>query len=404
MLTVIKRKIQTLRILWGRRHFFFANRYAKWIDDLHKNHSLFVPYTTNPYHRKDGDVKIFAYYLTQFHAIPENDSAYGKGFTEWTNVATCSPQFVGHEQPKIPYDLGFYNLSMPGIMERQAHTASDYGVYGWCFYYYWFSGKKVLDKPLEYFLKSNIDIRFHLCWANENWSKLWDGGNKEVILEQKYQEDDAYHFFNDILPYLNDNRYERIDNKPLLMIYRPQQMEKEYFRRFISILQSEAKRHGFEGLYITESGLYEDNPQELGLQARTEFRPQGMWISGKKIICDALSKNVTTNIYDISEYITTKKYITNESFPVYKCCFPSWDNSPRKAYSGGYCFIMNAQLFKKWLIDSITWTKENHDLNHQYLYINAWNEWAEGAILEPTTRHGYESLQMVKEAIEETRK
>lgn len=404
MLTVIKRKIQTLRILWGRRHFFFANRYAKWIDDLHKNHSSFVPYTTNPYHRKDGDVKIFAYYLTQFHAIPENDSAYGKGFTEWTNVATCSPQFVGHEQPKIPYDLGFYNLSMPGIMERQAQIASDYGVYGWCFYYYWFSGKKVLDKPLEYFLKSNIDIRFHLCWANENWSKLWDGGNKEVILEQKYQEDDAYHFFNDILPYLNDNRYERIDNKPLLMIYRPQQMEKEYFRRFISILQSEAKRHGFEGLYITESGLYEDNPQELGLQARTEFRPQGMWMSGKKIICDTLSKKVTTNIYDISEYITTKKYITNESFPVYKCCFPSWDNSPRKAYSGGYCFIMNAQLFKKWLIDSIIWTKENHNLDHQYLYINAWNEWAEGAILEPTTRRGYESLQMVKEAIEETRK
>lgn len=403
MLTTIKRKIQTARILWGRQHFGFIKQYAKWIDNLHNDKSYFVPYTQTPYVRKESDVKIFAYYLTQFHAIPENDKAYGKGFTEWTNVAACTPQYLGHEQPKIPYDLGFYNLLMPGVMERQAQMAKDYGVYGWCFYYYWFSGKKALEKPLEYFLNSDIDIHFHLCWANENWSKLWDGGDKEVIFEQKYKQEDAVNFFHDILPYLQDKRYERIEDKPVLMIYRPQQMSKDYFAQFIQTLQIEAINNGFKGLYITESGFSEDNPLEIGLQARTEFRPQGMWMAGKKVICEGLSNNVKTNIYNIEEYIHKKEYISEEQFPIYKCCFPSWDNSPRKAYSGGYCFLMNATLFKEWLIGCIQWTQSHHDQNHQYVYINAWNEWAEGAILEPTTRRGYESLQIVKESIEETR-
>ena len=128
-----------------------------------------------------------------------------------------------------------------------------------------------------------------------------------------------------------------------------------------------------------------------------------MWMAGKKVICEGFSNNVKTNIYNIEEYIHKKEYISEEQFPIYKCCFPSWDNSPRKAYSGGYCFLMNATLFKEWLIGCIQWTQSHHDQNHQYVYINAWNEWAEGAILEPTTRRGYESLQIVKESIEETR-
>lgn len=403
MFATLRRKIRTARIIWGRQHLGFARRYAAWIDNLHMDKSFFIPYTTTPYVREKDDVKIFAYYLTQYHAIPENDKAYGKGFTDWTNVASCTPQYIGHEQPKIPYDLGFYNLLMPGVMERQAQMARDYGVYGWCFYYYWFSGKKALEKPLDYFLHSDIDIHFHLCWANENWSKLWDGGNKEVILEQKYYPEDALNFFADILPYLKDKRYERIDGKPILMIYRPEQMEKEYFAQFIQTLQIESQKHGFDGLYITESGLCEDNPNEIGLQARTEFRPQGMWMVGKKVVCKGLSKNVNTYIYDIEEYILKKKYISEERFPIYMCCFPSWDNSPRKAYSSGYCFLMNAKLFKEWLIGCIKWTQSHHDKDHQYVYINAWNEWAEGAMLEPTTRRGYESLQIVKEALEETR-
>lgn len=403
MFHTVKKKIKTARILLGRRHWGFAKKYATWIDYLHTDKTSFIPYTSTPYIRKENDVKIFAYYLTQFHAIPENDKAYGKGFTEWTNVASCTPQYIGHEQPKVPYDLGFYNLLMPGVMERQAQLAQDYGVYGWCFYYYWFSGQKVLEKPLEYFLKSDINIHFHLCWANESWSKLWDGGDKEIILEQKYKPEDAYSFFSDILPYLKDNRYERIENKPVLMIYRPEQMDKEYFANLVQTLQTESRKSGFDGLYITTSGFYEDNPIEIGLQARTEFRPQGMWTAGKKVACGGLSKNVRTNIYDIEEYILKKKYISDEQFPIYKCCFPSWDNSPRKAYSGGYCFLMNSKLFKEWLIGCIRWTQSHHDSEHQYVYINAWNEWAEGAILEPTTRRGYESLQVVKDAIEETR-
>ena len=162
MLKKLKRKVKDFQ-RWKSRHRIFAwPQYAKWVDDVKHNKEYFVPFTDKPYVRQEQDPKIFAYYLTQFHAIPENDDAHGKGFTEWTNVASCMPQYVGHYQPKIPYDLGFYNLLMPGVLERQVKIAKAYGIYGFCFYYYWFSGKKVLEKPLEYWLAhKEIDFHYH---------------------------------------------------------------------------------------------------------------------------------------------------------------------------------------------------------------------------------------------------
>lgn len=217
MFTKLKRKVKNLQC-WKARHRIFSwPSYGKWVEEVHQDKSQFVPFTDMPYQRKEGDVKIFAYYLTQFHAIPENDDAHGKGFTEWTNVASAQPHFVGHYQPKIPYDLGFYNLLMPGVMERQVEIAKAYGVYGFCFYYYWFSGKKVLEKPLEYWLAhKEIDFHYHFYWANENWSKLWDGGNQEIILKQELKEGDAGRFFNDMLPYFQDSRYEKIMRKLII--------------------------------------------------------------------------------------------------------------------------------------------------------------------------------------------
>jgi hypothetical protein len=377
------------------------------VEEIKQDKSHFVPFTDTPYQRKEGDVKIFAYYLTQFHAIPENDDAHGKGFTEWTNVASAQPHFVGHYQPKIPYDLGFYNLLMPGVMERQVEIAKAYGVYGFCFYYYWFSGKKVLEKPLEYWLAhKEIDFHYHFCWANENWSKLWDGGNQELIFEQKLRNGDADKFFNDILPYIKDERYEKIENKPILMIYRPSLFDKQKFLDFLARLDVLAKQNGFGGFYWTYSpfGMEDENPTDWGMQAKVEFPPHGMWNKCAEIrSIDRLIPSANFIVRDMSNYIQNKLYLTKEDYSVFRACFPSWDNTPRKAYSGGWCFLLNDEQFFMWLTDIIQWTKKHHAKNQQYVYINAWNEWGEGAILEPTIRDGYKALNIVKQCVEYSR-
>lgn len=377
--------------------------YGDWIDDLKNNTSLFVPYTEHPFKRQKDDVKIFAYYLPQFHSIEINDKNYGKGFTEWTNVASCLPLFVGHYQPKIPYDLGFYNLLMPGVMERQAEIAKAYGIYGFCFYYYWFSGKKVLEKPLEYFLKSNIDIKFHFCWANENWSKLWDGGNKDVILKQELKDGDPEKFFYDILPFIMDKRYEKIGNRPLLMVYRPSLFKKEDFRKFVNIINLLAQKEGFGNFYIIGSNSFDfDNPKEYMCEGIAEFPPHQirMFPKGEKLI----SKKVSINVVDMSSYIENKQFLYDVDYKLFKACFPSWDNTPRKAYTGGFVFQLSDKEYSLWLSGILEWTKEHYIPEEQYVYINAWNEWAEGAVLEPTTRYGYKNLQIVKDCLENNRR
>ena len=156
-------------------------QYSEWRFDLDTNKNYFIKEASDTVEKSSKAPKIFAYYLPQFHAIPENDENYGKGFTEWTNVAAASPQFFGHYQPKIPYDLGFYNLTNIDSINRQVELAKKYGIDGFCFYYYWFSGKKVLDEPLDLFLASDLKFSFHLMWANENWSKRWDGRVRKIL-------------------------------------------------------------------------------------------------------------------------------------------------------------------------------------------------------------------------------
>ena len=404
MFKKIKRKIKDFQ-RWKARHRIFSwPAYAKWVEEIKNDKSHFVPFTENPYQRKDGDVKIFAYYLTQFHSIPENDKVHGKGFTEWTNVASCAPQFVGHYQPKIPYDLGFYNLLMPGVMERQVEIAKAYGIYGFCFYYYWFSGKKVLEKPLEYWLAhKEIDFHYHFCWANENWSKLWNGGDQEVFLKQEIQDDDAEKFFADILPYISDSRYEKIGNKPMLMIYRPSLFPADVYNAFVDKLQNLAIHAGFDGFYITASPFHFSDEDAItwNVEAITEFPPHGIrqYCKEKRSV-SRLIPNTNFTIYDMSDFIGDKLYLQPTNIPHYKCCFPGWDNAPRKAWIEGSVFALSFNQYKIWLTDIIQWTKNNYSEDERYVYINAWNEWGEGAVLEPTVRYGYKNLQIIKNILE----
>ena len=378
--------------------------YTNWIFDVHENNTHFVNNDEMCFSRKETDPKIFAYYLPQFHSIPLNDKNFGKGFTEWTNVTRSSPLFLGHVQPRIPYDLGFYSLDDISVIERQAKLAKQFGIYGFCFYYYWFSGERVLEKPLRLFLNSKIDLHFHLMWANENWAKLWDGGNKEVILEQKFDFSMIDSFYQDILPYIKDERYEKINNKPILAIYRPTLFDKELFLAFVSRLNNLAVKDGFKGFYFLGTNYSNfSEPKSYNLEGVIEFPPHGMRDLPKITDVEWFNYKNRVTLYDLHKWVESKLYLKNTSFNVFKCCFPGWDNSPRKAYTGGLIYINHEDDFYNWLCGIIRWTKCHHSQNEQYIYINAWNEWGEGAFLEPDTRLGYKSLVNVRKALEETR-
>ena len=164
--------------------------------------------------------KLIAFYLPQFHRIPENSDWWGPGFTEWHNVVRARPNFEDHYQPHIPRELGFYDLTYVDVMREQAELASLFGIYGFCFHYYWFSGRRILELPVDNFLKSDIDINFCLCWANENWTRTWDGANDGILLEQKYAEGDETLFINSLIEAFSDSRYIKVNGKPLLVVYR----------------------------------------------------------------------------------------------------------------------------------------------------------------------------------------
>ena len=385
--------------------------YREFGDYYYQNEkNVFVDISDTSYKRKGGDVKIIAYYLPQYHAIPENDKNFGTGFTEWTNVTKAKSHFVGHYQPHIPYDIGFYNLESDKVMYRQIELAKKYGIYGFCFYYYWFSGERLLEKPIFNYLRNKeLDFPFCLMWANESWSRLWDGGNREIIKEQKVKEDDKEKFFNDILPFFKDERYIRIDGKPLLMVYRADLFSDVKFEEFFDFLKRKAALHGISGIYLVlvDTDFSSNIKVADGIiDAKIGFPPHKLGDQRYELGIDT-DQYFKGSIYDSERYIRdvieglkTEK----NDFSYFKTVFPSWDNTARKAYSGARVYYgMTPSLYKDWLKASIDYTKKNNGSGQQFVFVNAWNEWAEGAHLEPDLKYGYAYLQATKESIEEMR-
>jgi lipopolysaccharide biosynthesis protein len=367
----------------------------------------FVPLAKDSYQRKESDPKVIAFYLPQFHQIPENNEWHGKGFTEWTNVTKAVPQFLGHHQPQLPIDVGFYDLASPKVMYRQVELAKQYGLYGFCFHYYWFSGgKRLLETPIFNWLNNkDLDFPFCLCWANENWSKLWDGGNREVLLKQESKAEDAEDFFRDILPFLQDERYIRMEGKPMLTIYRPNLFEKEEMLKFSVKLRELAIKAGLPGLWLNMVGVdyFEGTASEWGFDGLVEFPPMRI-THLRKYVTDGnpINPDFKGFVYTMEESIESGAIFENKvtDVPVFRGCFPRWDNTARKAYSNASTYLQSPETFRKWLSGLLKWTKENNSPEKQLIFINAWNEWAEGAQLEPDSRYGYAYLQSVKDAIE----
>lgn len=360
-------------------------------------------------------MKIFAFFLPQFHEIPENNEWWGEGFTEWVNVKKAKPLFSGHQQPKTPLHQNYYNLLERKTMEWQTQLMHEYGVDGMIYYHYYFKGKKLLEKPCENLLKwKELDQKFFFCWANHSWIRSWNG-TSEMLLEQTYgtQEDWEAHF-QYLLPFFRDERYEKKANAPLFALFQLKFPEKEEMFRY---LDQRCKDEGFSGLYLIETfggssraGKFKEDFDAFRSNC-TSVTKDIMFREPANAIADYqrcsvkfYMKRVIRKIHSIMKSSDVKRqdYFqvfdgnklfgkmmeTELSYEGIKGLFFEWDNTPRHGKRGYVITPVSRDIFFKYM-DAIK--------DEEYVFVNAWNEWAEGMILEPTEENGYSYLEMIRD-------
>ncbi len=336
-------------------------------------------------------VRLIAFYLPQFHAIPENDAWWGKGFTEWTNVTKAVPRFAGHYQPRLPADLGFYNPTQPDVLRQQAALARRYGIAGFCFHHYWFNGRRLLEKPLEVLLDHpDIDMPFCINWANENWTRRWDGQEKTILMQQYHSPEDDIAFARSLEPYFRDPRYIRIMGRPLLMLYRPGVLPDA--AATVARWRTHFKEAGLGDPYIMMTQAFgERDPAKYGMDAAVGFPPT--WEDTVKV--EGLSLFDPKHRGDVLDYgamadAAIANYTTNGR--VFPGVCPSWDNEARRPGRGTCVTGSTPEIYGRWLGAACNAAMRAFSGDERLVFINAWNEWAEGACLEPDRHFGYAYL------------
>jgi len=351
---------------------------------------------------KDGAVKLIAFYLTQFHPIPENDLWWGKGFTEWTNVTKAEAQFVGHYQPHLPTDLGFYDLRLRETRHEQIELAKSYGIDGFCYYYYWFSGKRLLERPLDDMLADPAsDMPFCLCWANENWTRKWDAAEHEILIAQEYRSDDDAEFIKGLIPYFQDSRYIRVNGAPLLIVYRPQHLPDS--KKSVQTWRRFCAEAGIPQIHVA-CALTHGNWDHVayGFDSGVEFPPHNMNLESTPDLKNRLSfytphyEGFCPEYKDIAEMYLTRRYSAENSG--FRAVFPSWDNTARRGAIGTVILNGTPENYEHWLASAIQKTKEDFPGKERLVFINAWNEWAEGCHLEPDRKFGHLFLEATLKA------
>lgn len=349
-----------------------------------------------------NDIRLIAFYLPQFHPIPENDYWWGKGFTDWANVAKARPNYVGHYQPHLPADLGFYDLRVEEVMNQQAELAKRYGLYGFCYFYYWFAGKRLLDLPIERMLKTNRpNHRFCIAWANENWTRSWDGLDHEVLIGQQHSDDDDRAVIRDMIRYFRHPNYIRIHDKPLLLVYRINLFPD--IQRTTEIWREQCLQEGIGDIYLALVESFENaialvDPAVFGFDASVEFPPHGMDFPMDEPA--VLNPDYNGKVHDYREAVL--KYIQLEipSHVRFRSVMPSWDNTPRRQNSPQVFEHARPGTYQAWLEAILDQTHEQNFGEERIAFINAWNEWGEGNHLEPDKRFGHGFLEATRNAQE----
>ncbi|WP_218080255.1 glycoside hydrolase family 99-like domain-containing protein [Anthocerotibacter panamensis] len=359
------------------------------------------------------EVRLIAFYLPQYHPIPENDNWWGKGFTEWTNVTKAKPLFPGHYQPHLPSDLGFYDLRLPEVRQAQADLAKAHGIYGFCYYHYWFHGNQLLEKPFdEVLLSGQPDFPFCLCWPNENWTRTWDGLDREILIEQKYSEEDDRAHIHWLAKAFADKRYIRVDGKPLFIIYRASKLPNPF--KTTLVWREEAQKLGIGDLFlccVQRTLMDRSDPVEIGFDAAMEFQPDllylgpplapihqsKLWRFGPSL--DLVNPAYVQNsIYDYSSLIQIALSKPEPSYTYFPCVMPAWDNSARRNKQALIFTGSRPELYEFWLRTVIQRINKNPS-KPGLVFINAWNEWAEGNHLEPCQRWGSSYLEATLKAL-----
>jgi lipopolysaccharide biosynthesis protein len=365
-----------------------------------------------------ADVRLLAFYLPQFHPIPENDRWWGAGFTEWTNVVKARPAFRGHHQPQLPTELGFYDLRVPEVREAQAELAREHGLSGFCYYHYWFNGRRLLQRPFEEVLTSGRpDFPFCLCWANENWTRAWDGAAREVLMPQEYSPEDDRRHFDHLAPAFRDPRYVRVDGKPLFLVYRTELLPDP--ARTAEIWREQARLSGIGELYLArvENFVAGIDPKTIGFDAAVEFAPDWRALPAPILRRQRWTPltwlqrhiRIAPKVYfehRVYRYETLVRRMLAKPSPSYKqlrCLTPGWDNSPRRA-KGAFIFRGSSpRAYEHWLRELVRSTLDRFQGDERILFVNAWNEWAEGNHLEPDDRWGRAYLEATARALKASR-
>ena len=354
----------------------------------------------------DCDPKIIAFYLPQYHRVIENDLWWGEGFTEWTNVRKAQPNFIGHKQPHVPFAHDYYDLTDPDVQKKQSSLAKEYGITAFCYYMYWFDGRRILEKPLDQVLEnSDIDIEFCVCWANENWTRTWDGKSQDVLIGQEHTLDSDKRFIRDAIKYFKDPRYLRVDGKLVLLVYRVDLLQDS--RKTADLWRDEVLRAGLGEIHLCAVQFYGiQDPRDWGFDAAVEFPPHG-WLVQENlpdVPPTLLNENFTGNVFEYSKAVDWALTKTYPPYTWYRGVFPGWDNTARRQDTGHTFANSDASQFERWLTEVLRQTIIMQPVQNQLVFVNAWNEWGEGAHLEPDEATGRLNLMALNSALNAAKK
>jgi len=353
--------------------------------------------------QSQSDLRYVAFYLPQFHPIAENDAWWGKGFTEWTNVTKAKPLFPEHYQPHLPAELGFYDLRMGEVRREQISLARGHGIDAFCFHYYWFNGHRLLERPiLDFLADKEADFDFCLCWANENWTRKWDGSDHEILIEQTYTPENDIAFIDSLLPFFRDRRYVRINGAPVLVVYRSRHLPDA--RATTAAWRDHCRKAGIGEIYLVAALTHGNEEFEnQGFDAGVEFPPHNTWgTNGARPRNLAHEVGATVplqgSVYAYEECAQSFIERDYSRRKVYRCVVPSWDNTARLGARAHIMHGSSPSRYEEWLHAASSKTIADRVPAERLVFINAWNEWAEGCHLEPDLVHGRAHLEATARA------